>query len=260
MHPVEAAVLGAVQGITEFLPISSDGHLVLFQRLFGVGGPGTMAFDVVLHLPSLLVMVWVFRRDIAAALTTRRRLIPLVVVGSIPVGLVGLFLKDWIETRCWDNLFVAAAGWVATGVLLLWGARRAAARGLEEAGVRDALWVGAAQALAPLPGFSRSGLTTGAGMGTGLGAEAAVRFSFLLGMPAIAGATLLAVVKEGRQVMAFGTLPVMVGVVSSFAASALAAWGLLALARRGKLAWPAWYCIALGMVVAALELVHLGMA
>jgi undecaprenyl-diphosphatase len=258
MHPVEAIVLGAAQGITEFLPISSDGHLVLLQRLFGVGGPGTMAFDVVLHLPSLVVMVWVFRRDIAAVLTTERRLIPLIIVGSIPVGLVGLFLKDWIERVCWDNLLIAAAGWVATGLLLLWGTRRSAGRGRGAGGYREALWVGGAQALAPLPGFSRSGLTTGAGMGTGLGAEAAVRFSFLLGMPAIAGATLLAVVKEGRQVMAFGTGAVAAGAAASLAASALAAWGLLALARRGKLAWPAWYCIALGAVVAAAELVHLG--
>lgn len=214
---VEAIILGIVQGLTEFLPVSSSAHLVLVPALAGWERHG-LAFDVALHLGTLLALLVYYRRDlwaIALALLGRsdeeqgrlhRRLAILLVIGSIPVAIVGLLLGDVVET-----VFAApvATAWLlfVTAAVLVLGERlhrRRAPTGAtapaisageliarEQLGVRQVLIVGGAQCLALLPGLSRSGLTISAGIAAGLSRPAATRFAFLLGLPAIAGAALV---------------------------------------------------------------------
>lgn len=198
MTTLHAIVLALVQGITEFLPISSSAHLVLVPRFLGWPDQG-LAFDVVVHLGTLAAVCGYFRDDlkrIAAAWVAgavgrptdagRARLGWLVMAATVPVGLAGLAMKDWVETVARDPVLIGATS-VAFG-LALWGADRWGRRRREVDGIgwRDALLVGLAQAVALVPGVSRSGITITAGLALGLTREAAARFSFLLAIPVIA--------------------------------------------------------------------------
>jgi undecaprenyl-diphosphatase len=217
----QALVLGAVQGLTEFVPISSSGHLVLVPFLLRWPAPG-LDFDVAVHLGTAVAVVAYFARDLWAILTggarvvARRaddrarssaRLIPLLAVGSIPAALAGLFLEGLFHDLLADTDAVDRIGAPMTAVFLvvtaglLWSAEAAhrrgpddGRRGVEQVTVVDALVIGVFQALALAPGISRSGATIAAGIFRGLSREAAARFSFLLALPAIAGAGLLALI------------------------------------------------------------------
>ena len=201
---LQAIVLGVVQGITEMLPISSSGHLILFPRLFGWDDQG-LAFDAALHVGTLLAVLVYFHADLwrmlvaGLASTFRGRHTPdsrlawAIVLGTIPVGVAGMLLKDTIEHAFRNPLLVA--GNLALWGVVLWladrfGARR---RGVDQTDLRDGLMIGLAQALALVPGTSRSGITMIAGLALGLTREAAARFSFLLSVPAVMAAGALAV-------------------------------------------------------------------
>ena len=197
MDPAQAIVLAIVQGLSEFLPISSSGHLVLVPHFFGWADQG-LAFDVAVHVGTLFAVVTYFRRELAAmsrawlaslaggALTSDGRLAWCVVVGTIPVGITGLAFGSAIEEKLRNPLSVAAL--LAFFGLLMWLADRYGRRERDEhsVGWRDALLVGCAQALALMPGTSRSGVTMTMGRALGLTREAAARFSFLLAVPGIA--------------------------------------------------------------------------
>jgi len=202
-----ALILGIVQGLTEFLPISSSGHLVVLPQIFGWGGVvGSLEFDVALHLGSTLAVVgffwkdWVsvFRHFVGAAIDGQQkimsdpksRLLVLIIAGSIPAGLVGFVFKDFIETSVRSSLLVGF-NLVFFGLLLWYVDRFAHKRGIETVGWKDAVVVGVAQAVSLIPGVSRSGITISAARSQKLKREDAVRFSFLLSTPAIIGAGLL---------------------------------------------------------------------
>lgn len=207
MDIVRAVVLGLVQGLAEFLPISSSGHLILVPALFNWEDQG-LAFDVGLHggtLLALLVYFWrdwydmvrqglidlVRNRTDLAAWDQRSRLLWLLAIGSIPAAVVGLLFDDWIEANVRQPWLVAITLAVMGTIMLLadrLGARR---RSLESVGLVDAITIGAGQAVALIPGVSRSGATVTVGLARGLHREDAVRFAFLLGTPAFVGALLL---------------------------------------------------------------------
>jgi undecaprenyl-diphosphatase len=202
---LQAIVIGIVQGLTEFLPISSSAHLIFVPRLLGWDDPflNSAEFDVMLHLGTLVALLVYFWRDLArlavawfASIRDRsvagdpdRRLAWFVALTLIPAAVVGALFEDVFDTAFRERLALVAL-FVLVGAALLWLAERQGRRerDLDEMRARDALLVGAAQALALFPGISRSGITIAAGLFAGLERDAAARFSFLIGTPIIAGA------------------------------------------------------------------------
>lgn len=248
-------VLGAVQGVTEFLPISSSGHLVLFQRLVGLDPPGVL-LEALLHWGTLAAVIVVFRSDLvslARALTTRgsiegRKEIGLIVAGTVPIVVIGLLWRTSIA-ELFASTLVLGGSFLATGLLLaLTGViRRRAER--NQAGFPDALGVGLAQAAALLPGFSRSGATIAVGVFAGLTPRRAARFSFLLAVPALFGAGLLSLWDGLRSGVETPWLGLALGALTSFVVGLLAIRALLALVSRGRLWVFSIYCVALGVLV-----------
>lgn len=285
---LQALVLGIVQGLTEFIPVSSSGHLVLVPALAGWERHG-LAFDVALHVGTLLALLVYYRRDLWAMLGAvtvappseerdgYRRLIGLLVLATIPVAVVGLLLEDTVESAfsapivaAW-LLFVTAAvllggEWVhrrreAAGTVTpdeLEGASAVAAGGAPPLGglgrmsLRQALLVGGVQCLALLPGLSRSGLTISSGIAAGLSRPAATRFAFLLGLPAIGGAAVLQA-PALRDLSDIGTTELVIGVAAAAVSGYLAIAFLVRLVSRAGVQGFAYYLLP----VAVLSLVVL---
>ncbi|MBA3779839.1 MAG: undecaprenyl-diphosphatase UppP [Chloroflexi bacterium] len=247
---LQAVAIGLVQGLTEFLPISSSAHLIVLPRLLGWNDPflNSAEFDVMLHLGTLAALLAYFWRDFlglaAAGLASlrerrigddpQRRLAWLLVVTVIPAALLGALLEQFFDTFFRERLAVIALLLIA-GASLLWLAERQGSRDrrLEELGLRDALAVGAAQALALFPGISRSGVTIAAGLFLGLEREAAARLSFLMGTPIIAGAGIwkLRVFASG-DLGAFDPTVLAAGMIAAGLSGLAAVWFLLAYLRR----------------------------
>ncbi len=196
MDLIQIVVLALMQGLTEFLPISSSAHLILVPVLTGWKDQG-LAFDVAVHLGTLLAVVWYFRKELAAMLrewtaslgggasTPNSRLAWWVLWGTVPAGLAGLLFKDLIESELRSPLVIATTT-ILFGLLLWWADRQGARKRDEYSlGWRDVLVIGGAQALALIPGTSRSGITMTAALALGLTREGAARFSFLLSIPII---------------------------------------------------------------------------
>jgi undecaprenyl-diphosphatase len=254
-----AALLGLVQGLTEFLPVSSSGHLVLAQHLLGFTEP-QLLFDVSVHVGTLAAVVVVFRADLwsmVKGLWDRgpqgrrgRRLLGLVAAGTLPAAAAGILLKDLFE-----SLFAipAAVGGalILTGCLLM-ATRYAppASRSLERTGPGRALAVGVGQALAITPGVSRSGATIAFGLFLGLDRDLAARFSFVLSVPAILGALALQLA-EVDTASPPPLAPLLVGAAAAAASGYAALKLLLKVVRGGRLHWFAWYCWALGLAALA---------
>lgn len=215
MELLRAAILGIVQGLTEFIPVSSSGHLILVPALFGWKDQG-LAFDVGLHLGTLLALLAYFWRDWltmmrrtlvdagryrteVAGYSQESKLLFALVVGSIPVAVVGLLFGDWIEENV-RQAWVVALGLALAGTVIFVVDRNGKhIRTLDEFGIREALLVGCAQTLALVPGVSRSGSTITTGVFLDFRRDAAARFAFLLGTPAIVGAALLKSVDLGHE-------------------------------------------------------------
>jgi|Deesub1362A_J573_1020465.scaffolds.fasta_scaffold01938_4 undecaprenyl-diphosphatase len=245
-------LLGIIQGITEFLPISSSAHLVFAQALLGVNPPG-VALEGVLHLGTLLAVLVYFRRDILALLSRIARGDPgglryfaLLVVATVPIILSGLLLKGYIESA-FSSAAIAGGFLLVTGGLLLLADYRLDTGGDYSLNLPRALGIGGAQALALLPGISRSGATIAAGLIFGLEIEEAVRFSFLLAIPAIAGGSLLSLSgAQGADLRTEELLGIALGGTMAFLSGLLAIKFLLSLLGRKKL-WPfALYCLTVG--------------
>lgn len=231
-----ALLLGLVQGATEFLPISSSAHLYAIPYLFGISDPlfSSLAFAAVIHLGTLAAVLVALRSDVMrltrVALRTLtslghhrgdpadERLILAIVIGTIPAVLVGVAAGDLLESAVRTPLVVAGA--VTAGALLLWFAERVSTRErpLQSVGVIDGLMIGLTQALALIPGISRSGATISGGLLLGFRREAAARFGFLLGIPAIAGAGAIQLRRllESSEDLAASAPLLVIGVVSAF--------------------------------------------
>ncbi len=249
MPILHAIVLGLVQGLSEFLPISSSGHLLLVPWLFDWQDLDDVsvkkAFDVSLHLGTLIAVVAYYRRDVVAyaregvsSIVRRRRpsteqgrMAWLLVVASVPAALVGIALESWIDEEL-GKPWIIAVSLIGFGLVLAWADRRRGERTFEQVGLRDAAIIGAAQVLALNPGTSRSGISMSAARARGFSRDAAARFSFLLSIPVTAGAV---VVKVGGLVsdgVPDGLVwPMVAGVITAGVSGWLAVWGLMRLVR-----------------------------
>jgi len=272
LNPAMAALLGAVQGLTEFLPVSSSGHLVLFETFFGLNPekPEMLLFDLATHVGTVVAIFVVFRKSIAAffgnLMQFRRygvtpgqiyrrspsvRFLSLALLATIVTGILGMVFKDYF-TAVRGRPAVVAAMWVITGTLLLAADLRGKTRlGLRQFGPLAAIIVGVAQAAAVTPGISRSGATICVAILIGLHRRWAVEFSFLLAIPAILGATAIETVTEFARLTS-GSLPAA-SFVTGAAVAALV--GVIALkllvrtARRAQFKYFAFYCYLLAVVV-----------
>ncbi len=212
MEPLSAIVLGIIQGLTEFLPVSSSGHLVIFQHLFGIKEP-ELFFDICVHIGTLVAVIIYFRKDlwsIITALSKRAvpfllrkvsfkdtckdpdiKLVGLIVIGTLPTVIIGLLFKE-IADQLFSSLIIVGCMLLITGILL-WSTRwiKKQSKGINRFSVKDAVIIGIIQGLAIAPGISRSGSTIAVGLFLGLSRETAARYSFLLSIPAILGALVL---------------------------------------------------------------------
>jgi undecaprenyl-diphosphatase len=188
---VEAIILGIVQGITEFFPVSSTAHLVLLPWIFRWGGDlNTLTFDIALHAGTLLALILCFWRDWIEMLTQKRRLLFLIIVASVPAGIAGVLFNDAIEESLRSPLIISIA-LIAGGIIMFFSEKMFKHRSMEKLNLSDAALIGLAQAVALIPGVSRSGITISAGLFRGLERTSSARFSFLLSTPIVAGAALL---------------------------------------------------------------------
>ncbi|MDQ3964685.1 MAG: undecaprenyl-diphosphate phosphatase [Actinomycetota bacterium] len=260
MSSLEALILGAVQGITEFVPISSSGHLVLVPEALGWDQPG-LAFDVLLHAASLVALVAYFRAELVALVTGvargeagARRLAVLLLVGTIPAGMAGLALGSYFEKSFQDadaaavQLIVTAAILVVAELALAYHRRRVSEerlRDIDRLGVWDSILIGVAQAISILPGISRSGATIGAGLAVSMRRDDAARFGFLLAIPALFGAAIVELPDLRGTDLSLSAA--VVGFVASLVTSYAAIAGLIRYLRTRTLYPFAVYCVVAGV-------------
>ena len=264
-----AFVLGLVQGLTEFLPISSSGHLILVPWLFGWHDfddtSVQKAFDVALHIGTLVAMIAYFRRDLVvyvregvkAAVHRDRpasrdgRLAWLLLLSSVPAAVVGAALSGPIEDHLGTPVIIAVS-LILGGLLLGWADRLAGRRRLDDYSTRDAVTIGAAQVLALNPGTSRSGITITAGRYVGLDRDAAARASFLMAVPVTAGAIVFEMAKLLKDGIPEGLgWPMIVGIITSGISGLGAVWGLLRFVRTHSFRPFVIYRVVAGIVVLA---------
>jgi undecaprenyl-diphosphatase len=270
MSLIHIIMLAIIQGLTEFLPVSSSGHLVVVNRLLETLGEAPvkdlLEVSIVLHLGTLAAVLVYYRREVLRLVGSDRRVLWLLIIGTIPAAVLGLWIKKGLAAESSElvlqNAMVAGCMFPITAVGLVWASRTSSKNGdssdkldYQQLSWQQTLVIGTMQAVALLPGISRSGTTIVAGMGVGLRREAAATFAFLLAIPAIAGAGVLEILdvwKDGTT----GTAPSILAV--GFIVSMLVGLGALALlihwVRQGRLALFAYYLIPLGAAVVTWQL------
>ena len=264
MSTFDALLLGFLQGLTEFLPISSSGHLALAESLLGLGGDD-LAFVVFVHFGTLLATVTAFWPDVWRMLASggrfvvgrgiqgdpHLRLLSLILVGSVPAVTVGLLFEEEVG-KIFSSPTLVSAMLVVTG-LILWLTRYVRA-GERAMGIWAAILVGCAQAVAILPGISRSGATISAALAQKMNREKAVEFSFLLALPVILAATALKAVDLWKEHPRSATLiSLFLGTLAAYISGYVAIKILLRVVRKGKLSYFAFYCWAVGLLGLALS-------
>ena len=269
----QAIVLGIVQGLTEFLPVSSSGHLAIGREVLGVEAAGDVTFEVAVHAATVLATIVVFRRQIWRLLcglfkfryNDETDYLLKIAVSMIPVFIVGVFFKDYVE-QLFGSLPVVGIALLVTALLLFLSdrgrARIPATAGCPEtlpdtAPVRhrngisylQALVIGLSQAIAVIPGLSRSGTTISTGLLCGVRREDVAQFSFLMVLVPVLGEAFLDVVGGDLASSSVGALPLLLGFVSAFVSGLLACKVMLALVRRARMKWFALYCAIVGLAV-----------
>lgn len=256
MDLLQAVVLGLVQGVTEWLPVSSSGHLVLVQHYFGLSVP--VFFDVVLHLGTLLVVFLVFWNDILDMVRSllRRdfrspggRMALLILVGSVPTAVIGFVFHDLLASF-FSRPEVVGVALLCTGLVLYFSERNPGGRSL---GYRDSLLIGFAQGLAIVPGLSRSGLTISTGLLRGVEKELAARYSFLLMVPAVLGALVLEHAQVGLP-SEIDYTALLVATLTAVVVGYLSLKTLLRFVREQRLHLFSYYCWILGLFVLVFSL------
>ncbi|MBN2600587.1 MAG: undecaprenyl-diphosphatase UppP [Candidatus Marinimicrobia bacterium] len=264
MGYIDAIILGIVQGITEFLPISSSGHLVIFEHLLNIN-MDNVAFEVFVHFGTLLSVVAVYFNDIwnmiasfFRGITHRNvgktyrddpffRLSIFVIIGTIPTAIAGLFLEDFFVS-IFHNIQLVGITLLITGIAIL--STRFIKPKTVDLTPKKSLLIGIAQSIAILPGISRSGFTISCALFSGMSRENAARFSFLLAIPAILGATLLHIVDLfSSDTVGINIAPLLAGFLCSFVVGYMAIRFLLSVLKSGKFVWFAPYCFFAGLVV-----------
>ena len=255
----EALILGLVQGLTEYLPVSSSGHLAIGQALFGMNdGADNLMFTVAVHVATILSTIvilwseidWILKGLFKFKLNDETKYVLNIIVSMIPVGVVGLLFKDQVEEIFGSGLLVVGCCLLITAALLTFS-YYAKPRQKEHISMKDAFIIGLAQAVAVLPGVSRSGSTIATGLMLGNKKESLAQFSFLMVIPPILGEALLDVMKmvKGEDVMGgIDTLPLVVGFVAAFLAGCVACKWMINIVKRGKLIYFGIYCAIVGVV------------
>ena len=258
MSWIEALILGLVQGLTEYLPVSSSGHLAIGSEFFGIEGEENLAFTVAVHVATVLSTLvilwkeidWIFRGLFKCQLNEETKYVLNIVVSMIPVGIVGVFFKDYVEEVFGSGLAIVGAMLLLTAVLLTFS-YYAKPRQKEKINLRDAFIIGLAQACAVMPGLSRSGSTIATGLLLGNKKETLAQFSFLMVIPPILGEALLDVVKGLNGEEAFGgidALPLTVGFLAAFVSGCLACKWMINIVKKGKLIYFGIYCAIAGVL------------
>ena len=270
MSIFHAIVLGLVQGLTEFLPISSSGHLILTPWLFGWNDFSNLetqrAFDAALHLGTLVAVLFYLRADLVPYVREGVRVVVapkkantaigrrawMFVLSAVPAGIAGALAEDWITKKLGTPALIAISLMVF-GVVLVWADRQTGTRDLDSFSTRDALLIGAAQVLALNPGTSRSGITITAARKFGFSRDAAARVSFLMSVPVIGGAVLLKLTKLASDGIPDGLLiPMIVGIISAGISGWIAMWGMIRLLRSRSFTPFVMYRFVAGIAVLAL--------
>ena len=249
----EGVLLGVVQGLTEFLPISSSGHLVVVEAALGITTPGVV-IEVVLHVATLLAVVIVYRKVLwrlaggaVVGDRTAWRYIGLLAIGTVPAALAGLFLEEWFE-RTFQSLLLVGLNFLITGTVL-WSTRGRVRRAEKPSpSTKGAFGIGVAQALAILPGISRSGTTVAAAIWLGVDPVRAAEFSFLLAVPVIAGAAVLQIPNLSSGLASAGALPVAAGFLAALVSGVVAIRLLIFILRNKVFHRFAPYCWGIGAI------------
>ena len=257
MTIIESIILGAVQGLTEFLPVSSSGHLQIAKALLGVEIEENLAFDTTLHAATVLstiVILWPEVKRLITGLFSRhfndeQAYILKIVLSMIPIGIVGFTLKDYIDLMLSSPYILSIVGamLLLTAALLSF-AYYARPRQKKTISYRDAFIIGLAQAVAAMPGLSRSGSTIATGLLLGNKKEAMAHFSFLMVLAPILGEMLLNIVKGEVVFSSIGVVEMAAGFVAAFVVGCLACRFMIDIVKRGKLIWFSVYCAAAGVV------------
>lgn len=257
METLEAIVLGAVQGLTEFLPVSSSGHLQLAKELMGVELEENLTFDVTLHAATVLSTIvvlwsevwWLIRGVFSRGMNDEKRYFVKLVISMIPIGIVGMLFMEQIDALLASDYIMVVVGamLLLTSVLLSF-AYYARPREKESISYRDAFIIGLSQAVASMPGLSRSGTTIATGLLLGNKKSAVATFSFLMVLAPIIGQTLLDLMDGGLSATSIGTVPLIAGFVTAFVVGCLACRFMINIVKRGKLVWFALYCAIVGVV------------
>ena len=253
MSWIEALILGLIQGLTEYLPVSSSGHLTIGSTLFGIEGEENLAFTITVHVATVFSTLfilwkevsWLFKGVLKFQMNEETRYMLNIIVSMIPVGIVGVFFKDQVETIFGSGLTIVGCMLLLTATLLAF-AYYAKPRQKEKISMLDAFIIGLAQACAVMPGLSRSGSTIATGLLLGNKKENLAQFSFLMVIPPILGEALLDVIKMigGENVM--GDIPpvsLVVGFLAAFISGSLACKWMIDIVKKGKLIYFAIYCV-----------------
>lgn len=267
MSWIEALVLGLIQGLTEYLPVSSSGHLAIGSALFGIEGEENLTFTILVHVATVLSTLvvlwkeieWIFRGLFKFQMNNETRYVINILVSMIPVGIVGLFFKDEVEAIFGSGLLIVGCMLLLTAALLTFS-YYAKPRQKETISLKDAFVIGLAQACAVMPGLSRSGSTIATGLLLGNNKAKLAQFSFLMVIPPILGEALLDVLKVVKGEALGGgdleTLPLVVGFLAAFISGCIACKWMINIVKRGKLIYFAIYCAIAGLVTIVCSLMN----
>ncbi|MBS4012573.1 MAG: undecaprenyl-diphosphate phosphatase [Bacteroidetes bacterium] len=255
MSWLEALILGLIQGLTEFLPVSSSGHLELGSAFFGLQGEDNLTFSIIVHGATFLSILVVFRKDIVDLFinlfkfqwNNETKFILLLIISAVPVALAGVFLKDHIELLFNGNILLVGFMLLVTASLLFLTKYSPQKKG--EITFKSAILIGIAQTIAIIPGISRSGATISTALYLGIDREKATRFSFLMVLIPIFGASLLEVLDLAKESSAssIGVLPLIVGAIAAFTAGLLACNAMINIVKKGKIVYFSIYCLIIGL-------------
>lgn len=260
MDWIQALILGLIQGLTEYLPVSSSGHLAIGQALFGMDdGADNLTFTVAVHVATILSTLvilwseidWILKGLFKFEMNAETKYALNIVVSMIPIGIVGVFFKDEVEAVFGNGLAIVGACLMITSALLIFS-YVAKPRQKESISLRDAFIIGLAQACAVLPGLSRSGSTIATGLLLGNKKESLAQFSFLMVIPPILGEALLDVMKavKGEAVMeSIDTLPLCIGFLAAFVSGCFACKWMINIVKKGKLVYFGIYCAIIGLIL-----------
>lgn len=259
MNWLEALVLGILQGLTEYLPVSSSGHLAIGSALFGIEGEENLTFTIVVHVATVLSTLvilwkeidWIFRGLFKWEMNKETKYVINILISMIPIGIVGVFFKDYVEEVFGSGLLIVGCMLLLTAVLLIYS-YYAKPRQKESISMRDAFIIGLAQACAVMPGLSRSGSTIATGLILGNKKETLAQFSFLMVIPPILGEALLSgieIVKGAAAADAETSIGALItGFLAAFISGCVACKWMINIVKKGKLVWFGVYCAIAGAI------------